>query len=111
MSLMIACFLLLHVISSTVYIIVFFHVKIVRILNFGESYAADGNVRVWKDYSLRGKQKLVTAFSSIHGHKPGVRSPNAVVDWQQQCGYLVYGSSLNMFGIGDVSLFPTDVLK
>jgi regulator-associated protein of mTOR len=43
-----------------------------------------------------GKQKLVTAFSSIHGHKPGVRSLNAVVDWQQQCGYLVYGSSLNM---------------
>lgn len=62
----------------------------------GNLIAADGNVRVWKDYSLRGKQKLVTAFSSIHNHKPGVRSLNAVVDWQQQSGYLVYDSSLNM---------------
>ncbi|XP_045798844.1 regulatory-associated protein of TOR 1-like isoform X1 [Trifolium pratense] len=50
--------------------------------------SSDGNIRVWKDYSLRGKQKLATAFSSIHGHKPGVRSRNAVVDWQQQSGYL-----------------------
>jgi len=56
----------------------------------GESYgAADGNIRIWKDYTLKGKQKLVTAFSSIHCHKPGVRSLNAVVDWQQQCSYLV----------------------
>lgn len=38
---------------------------------------------------MKGKQKLVTAFSSIQGHKPGVRSLNAVVDWQQQSGYLV----------------------
>ncbi|QCE12025.1 regulatory associated protein of mTOR [Vigna unguiculata] len=50
--------------------------------------SSDGNIRIWKDYTLKGKQKLVTAFSSIHGHKPGVRSLNAVVDWQQQCGYL-----------------------
>ena len=49
----------------------------------------DGNVRIWKDYTVKGKQKLVTAFSSIQGHKPGVRSLNAVVDWQQQSGYLV----------------------
>lgn len=51
--------------------------------------AGDGNVRVWKDYTLKGKQKLVTAFSSVQGHRPGVRSMNAVVDWQQQSGYLV----------------------
>ncbi|KAL5159622.1 Regulatory-associated protein of TOR 1 [Glycine soja] len=50
--------------------------------------SSDGNIWIWKDYTLKGKQKLVTAFSSIHGHKPGVRSLNAVVDWQQQCGYL-----------------------
>ncbi|XP_025648920.1 regulatory-associated protein of TOR 1 isoform X1 [Arachis hypogaea] len=50
--------------------------------------SSDGNIRIWKDYTLKGKQKLVTAFSSIHGHKPGVRSVNAVVDWQQQSGYL-----------------------
>ncbi len=51
---------------------------------------ADGNIRVWKDYNLKNKQKRVTAFSSIQGHKPGVQSLNAVVDWQQQSGYLVH---------------------
>ena len=51
--------------------------------------AGDGNVRIWKDYTIRGKQKLVTAFSSIHGHRPGVRSVSAVVDWQQTSGYMV----------------------
>ncbi|XP_008792190.2 regulatory-associated protein of TOR 1 [Phoenix dactylifera] len=50
--------------------------------------SSDGNVRVWKDYTIKGKQKLVTAFSSVQGHKSGVRSMNAVVDWQQQSGYL-----------------------
>ncbi|XP_010931321.1 regulatory-associated protein of TOR 1 [Elaeis guineensis] len=50
--------------------------------------SSDGNVRVWKDYTVKGKQKLVTAFSSVQGHKAGVRSMNAVVDWQQQSGYL-----------------------
>ena len=49
----------------------------------------DGSIRIWKDYTVKGKQKLVTAFSAIQGHKPGVRSINAVVDWQQQSGYLV----------------------
>ncbi|KAG5106618.1 hypothetical protein JHK82_043588 [Glycine max] len=43
--------------------------------------SSDGNIWIWKDYTLKGKQKLVIAFSSIHGHKPGVRSLNAVVDW------------------------------
>ncbi|KAI9116038.1 hypothetical protein K1719_012968 [Acacia pycnantha] len=50
--------------------------------------SSDGNIRIWKDYTLKGKQKLVTAFSSIHGHKPGMRSQNVVVDWQQQSSYL-----------------------
>lgn len=49
----------------------------------------DGSVRIWKDYSAKGEQKLVTAFSSITGHIPSVRGVNAVVDWQQQSGYLV----------------------
>ncbi|KAK4478407.1 hypothetical protein RD792_013876 [Penstemon davidsonii] len=48
----------------------------------------DGNIRIWKDYATKGQQKLVTAFPSIQGQKPGVRSLNAVVDWQQQSGYL-----------------------
>ena len=52
-------------------------------------HVGDGNIRIWKDYNVRNKQKLVTAFSSIQGHKPGVRSLNAVVDWQQLSGYLV----------------------
>ncbi|KAL3531617.1 hypothetical protein ACH5RR_005138 [Cinchona calisaya] len=50
--------------------------------------SSDGNVRIWKDYTSKSQQKLVTAFSSIQGHKPGVRSVNAVVDWQQQSGCL-----------------------
>lgn len=50
----------------------------------------NGNIRIWKDYDQKDKQKLVTAFSSIQGHKPGVRCSNAVVDWQQQSGYLVH---------------------
>ncbi|KAK1270551.1 Regulatory-associated protein of TOR 1 [Acorus gramineus] len=50
--------------------------------------SCDGNIRIWKNYSVKSKQKLVTAFSSIQGHKPGGRIGNAVVDWQQQSGYL-----------------------
>lgn len=49
----------------------------------------DGSIRIWKDYTVKDQQKLVTAFSSVTGHIPGVRSVNAVVDWQQQSGYLV----------------------
>ena len=76
---MIACFLLLHVLFA---INSFYSQIIIRVFNISESYdAADGNIRIWKDYTLKGKQKLVTAFSSIRGHKPGVRSLNAVVDW------------------------------
>ncbi|CAA0830582.1 Regulatory-associated protein of TOR 1 [Striga hermonthica] len=55
----------------------------------------DGNIRIWKDYASKGQQKLVTAFASIQGHRPGVRSVKAVVDWQQQSGYL--------FASGDIS--------
>ncbi|VFQ79514.1 unnamed protein product [Cuscuta campestris] len=50
--------------------------------------SSDGNIRIWKDYASRGRQKLVTAFSSIQGHRVGMRSVNAVVDWQQQSGCL-----------------------
>ncbi|KAK6943403.1 Raptor, N-terminal CASPase-like domain [Dillenia turbinata] len=62
----------------------------------------DGNIRVWKDYSLRGKQKLVTAFSSIQGHKPGIRSVNAVVDWQQQSGYLYASGEISSIMLWDL---------
>ncbi|KAL2330582.1 hypothetical protein Fmac_018163 [Flemingia macrophylla] len=64
--------------------------------------SSDGNIRIWKDYTLKGKQKLVTAFSSIHGHKPGVRSSNAVVDWQQQCSYLYASGEISSIMLWDV---------
>ncbi|CAH9103197.1 unnamed protein product [Cuscuta europaea] len=50
--------------------------------------SSDGNIRIWKDYASRGRQKLVTTFSSIQGHRVGMRNVNAVVDWQQQSGCL-----------------------
>ncbi|GMI64468.1 hypothetical protein like AT3G08850 [Hibiscus trionum] len=64
--------------------------------------SSDGNIRVWKDYTLRGKQKLVTAFSSIQGHKPGVRSLNTVVDWQQQSGYLYSSGEISSIMLWDL---------
>ncbi|XP_027349424.1 regulatory-associated protein of TOR 1 isoform X1 [Abrus precatorius] len=64
--------------------------------------SSDGNIRIWKDYTLKGKQKLVTAFSSIHGHKPGMRSLNAVVDWQQQCGYLYASGEMSSIMLWDL---------
>ncbi|XP_050944041.1 regulatory-associated protein of TOR 1-like [Cucumis melo] len=62
----------------------------------------DGNIRIWKDYTLKGKQKLVTAFSAIQGHKPGVRSINAVVDWQQQSGYLYASGEISSIMLWDL---------
>lgn len=47
----------------------------------------DGNVRIWRNYTQKGGQKLVTAFSSVQGHRAAGRS--VVIDWQQQSGYLV----------------------
>ncbi|XP_043723944.1 regulatory-associated protein of TOR 1-like isoform X2 [Telopea speciosissima] len=64
--------------------------------------SCDGNIRIWKDYSLRSKQKLVTAFSSIQGHRPGVRSVNAVVDWQQQSGYLYASGEISSIMLWDL---------
>ncbi|XP_062167404.1 regulatory-associated protein of TOR 1 isoform X1 [Alnus glutinosa] len=64
--------------------------------------SSDGNIRVWKDYNLKNKQKRVTAFSSIQGHKPGVRSLNAVVDWQQQSGYLYASGEISSIMLWDL---------
>uniref|UniRef100_A0A5B6ZMP6 Putative regulatory-associated protein of TOR 1 n=1 Tax=Davidia involucrata TaxID=16924 RepID=A0A5B6ZMP6_DAVIN len=64
--------------------------------------SSDGNIRIWKDYTLKGKQKLVTAFSSIQGHRPGVRSVNAVVDWQQQSGYLYASGEISSIMVWDL---------
>ncbi|KAG5248313.1 regulatory-associated protein of TOR [Salix suchowensis] len=64
--------------------------------------SCDGSIRIWKDYTVNGKQKLVTAFSSIQGHKPGVRSLNAVVDWQQQSGYLYASGEISSILLWDL---------
>ncbi|XP_043704845.1 regulatory-associated protein of TOR 1-like isoform X2 [Telopea speciosissima] len=64
--------------------------------------SCDGNVRIWKDYSLKSKQKLVTAFSSIQGHRPGQRSVNAIVDWQQQSGYLYASGEISSIMLWDL---------
>lgn len=94
---MTACFLLLHVMIFTAALISLMLVTeayVLECLKFWVNrttyvHVGDGNIRIWKDYNMRNKQKLVTAFSSIQGHKPGVRSLNAVVEWQQLSGYLV----------------------
>lgn len=64
--------------------------------------SCDGNIRIWKDYTRTGKEKLVTAFSSIQGHRPGVRSVNAVVDWQQQSGYLYASGEISSIMVWDL---------
>ncbi|GFY83843.1 regulatory-associated protein of TOR 1 [Actinidia rufa] len=64
--------------------------------------SCDGNVRIWKDYTLKSKQRLVTAFSSIQGHRPGVRSVNAVVDWQQQSRYLYASGEISSVMVWDL---------
>ncbi|XP_010558401.1 PREDICTED: regulatory-associated protein of TOR 1 [Tarenaya hassleriana] len=64
--------------------------------------SCDGSVRIWRDYTTKGKQKLVTAFSSIQGHKPGARGLNAVVDWQQQSGYLYASGEMSSIMLWDL---------
>ncbi|EPS59850.1 hypothetical protein M569_14955, partial [Genlisea aurea] len=64
----------------------------------------DGNIRIWKDYTSKGQQKLVTAFASIQGHRPGARNLNAVVDWQQQSGHLCASGEIS-------SIFDWDLDK
>lgn len=92
MSLMLAFCLLLHVILFSAFFDLL-SIGMLDVLLFCLIFSFDignGNIRIWKDYHQKDKQKLVTAFSSIQGHKPGVRCLNAVVDWQQQSGYLVH---------------------
>ncbi|KAF2549640.1 hypothetical protein F2Q70_00023759 [Brassica cretica] len=64
--------------------------------------SCDGSVRIWKNYATKGKQKLVTAFSSIQGHKPGARDLNAVVDWQQQSGCLYASGEVSTVSLWDL---------
>ncbi|WZY96063.1 hypothetical protein YC2023_068392 [Brassica napus] len=64
--------------------------------------SCDGSVRIWKNYATKGKQKLVTGFSSIQGHKPGARDLNAVVDWQQQSGCLYASGEVSTVSLWDL---------
>ncbi|XP_024521729.1 regulatory-associated protein of TOR 1 isoform X1 [Selaginella moellendorffii] len=50
--------------------------------------SSDGSVRVWKDYAIKGKQRLATSWQALQGPRPGNRAASAVVDWQQATGYL-----------------------
>ena len=51
--------------------------------------AGDGSIRVWKDYTQKDKHRLATSWQAVQGHRPGARSIDAVVDWQQITGSLV----------------------
>ncbi|KAB1224583.1 Regulatory-associated protein of TOR 1 [Morella rubra] len=64
--------------------------------------SGDGNIRIWKDYNWKNRQNLVTAFSSIQGHQTGMRSLNAVVDWQQQSGYLYATGEISSIMLWDL---------
>nr|CAB3459136.1 unnamed protein product [Digitaria exilis] len=62
--------------------------------------SSDGNVRVWKNFTQKGGQKLVTAFSSIQGHRAAGRS--IVIDWQQQSGYLYASGDMSSILVWDL---------
>ncbi|XP_024011669.1 regulatory-associated protein of TOR 2 isoform X2 [Eutrema salsugineum] len=67
--------------------------------------SCDGSVRIWKDYATKGRQRMVTGFSSIQGHKglsQGACGLNAVVDWQQQSGYLYASGELSSIMVWDL---------
>uniref|UniRef100_A0A0Q3QIQ6 Uncharacterized protein n=1 Tax=Setaria italica TaxID=4555 RepID=A0A0Q3QIQ6_SETIT len=62
--------------------------------------SSDGNVRIWKNFTQSGGQKLVTAFSSVQGHRAAGRS--IVIDWQQQSGYLYASGDMSSILIWDL---------
>ncbi|WOL04841.1 regulatory-associated protein of TOR 2 [Canna indica] len=70
--------------------------------------SSDGNVRFWRNYTMMGRQKLVTAFSSVQGPRNAVRGTTAVrgtaavVDWQQQSGYLYASGEISSIVVWDL---------
>ncbi|KAH9309836.1 hypothetical protein KI387_037747, partial [Taxus chinensis] len=64
--------------------------------------SSDGCVRVWKDYTQQDKQRLATAWQATQGHRPGARSVNAVVDWQQLTGYLYASGEISSIMVWDL---------
>ncbi|KAH7387516.1 hypothetical protein KP509_16G026500 [Ceratopteris richardii] len=63
----------------------------------------DGCIRVWKDYTQKNKQSLVTAWHAIQGHKPGAVKMNAVIDWQQYRGYLYASGEMSSIMVWDLN--------
>eukprot|EP01018_Ginkgo_biloba_P027833 Gb_27558 [translate_table: standard] len=64
--------------------------------------SSDGSVRIWKDYAQKDKQRLATALQTTQGHRPGARSVNAVVDWQQLRGYLYSSGEISSIMVWDL---------
>ncbi|CAM6047767.1 unnamed protein product, partial [Sphagnum compactum] len=64
--------------------------------------SSDGVVRVWRDYAEKDNQRLATAWQTVQGHRPGVRSINAVVDWQQMTGYLYASGEISWIMVWDL---------
>lgn len=62
--------------------------------------SSDGNVRIWRNYTQKGGQKLVTAFSSVQGNRAAGRS--VVIDWQQQSGYLYSSGDMSSILVWDL---------
>uniref|UniRef100_A0A0E0R389 Raptor N-terminal CASPase-like domain-containing protein n=1 Tax=Oryza rufipogon TaxID=4529 RepID=A0A0E0R389_ORYRU len=62
--------------------------------------SSDGNVRIWRNYTQKGGQKLVTAFSSVQGYRSAGRS--IVFDWQQQSGYLYASGDMSSILVWDL---------
>ncbi|KAL6653350.1 hypothetical protein ACP70R_008928 [Stipagrostis hirtigluma subsp. patula] len=62
--------------------------------------SSDGNVRIWKNFTQKGGQKLVTAFSSVQGHRAAGRS--IVIDWHQQSGYLYASGDMSSILVWDL---------
>ncbi|XP_062181842.1 regulatory-associated protein of TOR 1-like isoform X2 [Phragmites australis] len=62
--------------------------------------SSDGNVRIWKNFTQKGGQKLVTAFSSVQGHRAAGCS--IVIDWQPQSGYLYASGDMSAILVWDL---------
>ncbi|XP_024365360.1 regulatory-associated protein of TOR 1 isoform X3 [Physcomitrium patens] len=64
--------------------------------------SSDGSVRVWRDYTQKDNHRLATAWQTVQGHKPGSRSIDAVVDWQQTTGYLYASGQISWISVWDL---------
>eukprot|EP00271_Cylindrocystis_brebissonii_P008119 TRINITY_DN22146_c0_g1_i1.p1 TRINITY_DN22146_c0_g1~~TRINITY_DN22146_c0_g1_i1.p1 ORF type:complete len:1612 (-),score=347.58 TRINITY_DN22146_c0_g1_i1:1787-6622(-) len=65
--------------------------------------SCDGRVRVWRNFSSPGRQRLASAWQAVQGHRPGARGNAAVVDWQQLMGYLYASGDLSSILVWDLA--------